>query len=240
MKVFDVQHEFQGSFTSTRATTKYIVVHHAAALYPTGTGIEDVRAVARYHTRDKGWSGIGYHVCLAEEINGGPVARYNVSDLNLQRAHILNRNHECVGVACLTNFTDLPDPKWIDALVVTLRDLKHIYPHATIVGHKEIAVPGGETICPGPRWNDWKPTLLARVAASEEPAPPQPWGTFPVHPALRSYHERSGGIWQPNRLAPGFAISEFDPATRVQQFERAAFRLKADGTVEALLRSEWS
>lgn len=164
MNRYNVAQEFQGLFTERRSRTRYIVVHHAAALYPTGTGIEDVRAVARYHL-GKGWSGIGYHIALAEETNGGAIARYDLSDLDLQRAHIWGRNHECVGVSCLTNFTGMPAQKWIDALAEVLRELVERYPQAEIVGHREITLPGRGTVCPGPAWLRWKPQLLESVAS---------------------------------------------------------------------------
>jgi hypothetical protein len=237
MNVYDVRNEFQGGYTTPRTSTRYIIVHHAAALYSPSAGLDDVRAVARYHTVDRGWPGIGYHIALAEETQGGAIARYNLSAENLQRAHILGRNDEALGIACLTNFTALPAKKWIDALVLALRDLRLRYPFSSIVGHKEVTVPGGETSCPGPLWHQWKPSLLAAVNSAGEPH--QPAGTFPVHPALKSYYDRSGGLWQPDRYALGHAISELDPTTKVQKFERGALRLKPDGTIDALLRSEW-
>jgi hypothetical protein len=124
MNVYDVRNEFQGGYTTPRTSTRYIIVHHAAALYSPSAGLDDVRAVARYHTVDRGWPGIGYHIALAEETQGGAIARYNLSAENLQRAHILGRNDEALGIACLTNFTALPAKKWIDALVLALRDLE--------------------------------------------------------------------------------------------------------------------
>lgn len=238
MNIHNVQSEFQGSFTTKRTSTRYLVVHHAAALYPTRNGIDDVRAVARFHTVDRGWGGIGYHICLAEATPDGPIERFDVSDERLQRAHILDRNDECLGVSCLTNFTGMPAQKWFDALAETLRDLNTRYPTAQIVGHKEIAVPRGQTSCPGPLWHQWKARLIAAVGVSG-PVPLQPWGTFPVHSAFKTYYERSGGLWQPDRYCLGWAVSEFDQNTRTQKFERGALRLRQDGTIEALLRSEW-
>ena len=82
MKTFDVQAEFQGTYTAKRRSTA-LMVHHAAALYPTHNGIQDVRQVANYHTHTRRWPGIGYHICLAEETQGGSIARYNCSDQSL-------------------------------------------------------------------------------------------------------------------------------------------------------------
>jgi hypothetical protein len=241
MNVYDVRDEFEGRYTTKRTSNAYLVVHHAAALYPTRTGIEDVRAVARYHTNDRGWPGIGYHICLAEESPNGPIARYDVSDPDLQRAHILDRNHQCLGVSCLTNFTGWPEQKWIDALVETLRGLKRQshFKKSKIVGHGEIAVPNGKTSCPGPAWPQWKQTLISAVEADHPVIVDKlPDGTYPVYSAFRSYYDRSGGVWQPDRACLGYALKPFDQATRVQQFERGHLRLNADGTVTALLLSE--
>lgn len=179
----NVQAEFQGGYTAKRGQTLYLAVHHAAALYRQPTGIEDVRAVATYHTKTRGWPGIGYHICLAEEINGGRIGRYNVSDLELVRAHVAWQNHIAVGVSCLTNFTGLPEQKWVDALAEVLAELTRRYPDAIIVGHKEIALGPTQspdhkdyrTACPGPRWVDWKGDLQAQVARLlAPPKPPTP------------------------------------------------------------------
>jgi hypothetical protein len=171
MQTYDVQDEMQGTYSLFRPSTPFLGVHHAAFRYPTRRGIDDVRSVARYHTREKGWPGIGYHIALAEETEGGPIARYNLSDLELQRAHIAYQNHQAIGVACLTNFTGIPEQKWIDALALVIRDLLTRYPNAQIVGHREIAVEGWETTCPGPRWFEWKPRLLELVRSGEAALP---------------------------------------------------------------------
>ena len=169
MKTYNVQAEFQGTYTAKRRSTA-LMVHHAAALYPTYHGIDDVRSVANYHSNTRRWPGLGYHVCLAQETQGGAIARYNCSDLSLQRAHIAHRNDQFLGVACLTNFNDrslhpggIPQEKWINALAETLRDLLEVYPDARITGHKDEAVRGWETSCPGDAWHLWKPDLLDRV-----------------------------------------------------------------------------
>ncbi|HEY1011149.1 MAG TPA: N-acetylmuramoyl-L-alanine amidase [Herpetosiphonaceae bacterium] len=250
LQQFDVQDEFQGGFWEPRTETTHIVVHHAAALYPQQRGIEDVRSVADYHVKTRGWSGIGYHIALAEITQGGAIGRYNLSRLNTQRAHIAMLNHRMVGVSCLTNFDahpgKLPIQKWLDALVETLRELVKLYPKARIVGHRDVALPGYETICPGSRWADWKPGLLKAVgspaAALPAPAPSLPAGTYPVDPAFLAYWQASGGTWQPARFAPGYATTPARPGqdgNQYQVFERAAFRLvTAENRIESLLRDE--
>lgn len=169
MQTYNVQSEFQGDYQRKRTSTRYLVVHHAAAQYASAKGIDDVRAVDRYH-KGKGWGGIGYHIALAEETQDGPIARYILSDPSLSRAGVAHRNHETLHVSCLTNFgSKRPAQKWIDTLAITLRDLLVQYPNAEIVGHKEIALtarqsPDGNdwsTACPGATWAMWKLNLLA-------------------------------------------------------------------------------
>lgn len=178
--VFDVRREFQGSFTARRTSTRFIAVHHAAALYPSAAGIDDVRSVARYHTQTRGWPGIGYHWCLAEITTGGPIGLYRCSDLDTQRAHVAYRNHEAVGVSCLTNFDvhpgGIPEPRWLEALTEAVGLLRAEYPDAQVVGHRDIALgpasPDGRdyrTACPGRMWPTWRARLLATPAPEADP-----------------------------------------------------------------------
>lgn len=163
MNTVDVRQTFQGGFTEYRVATRYIVVHHAAATYAPLKGIDDVRAIANYHVKTKGWSGIGYHRVLAEETNGNPPAQYIVSDPDLIRAHVAYRNHEAVGVCCATFFTGQPSLDWMNSLAAAVAELQQMYPQAEIVGHREIALPGWGTSCPGDAWPTWRPHLLALV-----------------------------------------------------------------------------
>jgi hypothetical protein len=184
MNTFDVQAEFQGNFRSVRPHTHFIAVHHAAATFSGQQGIDHVRAVARFHVDERKWPGIGYHVCLAEETRGGPIARYNVSDLEAVRAHVFQRNSEAVGVVCLTDFASrVPEQKWVDALVEVLRELKVRYPNAEIMGHRDLALSSAPTACPGGRWADWKSTLLERVAAGTSTDSPSGDDSTPDLPA---------------------------------------------------------
>lgn len=213
----DLKAEFQGCYTAKRTSTKYITVHHAAALYPQGSAIEDIRAVHRYHL-SKGWCGIGYHRVLAE--TGGsnsPIGDFWVSDPNLQRAHIAYRNHECIGISMLTNIDShpsaLPGSKWLAALIDAVADLKRMYPNAKIEGHRDLALPGYGTSCPGKRWYDWKGELLAEVdqALGNGTKLWRPYITTRNNVAVRTGPGRNYGIaWDGKCLLP--ADFEFDGA----------------------------
>lgn len=187
MDVRDLTAAYQGGYTIPRRQTRYLVVHHAAALYPSATGEQDVASIARWHTAGRGWPGIGYHEVLAEQVNGGPLAAYVVSDPDLQRAHVLGHNDDSFGICAATNFGDrLPEEKWIVALAERLAAARRRYPQAQIIGHKERTVAGGATSCPGTRWHEWKPRLLRLVDSIGRE---QPAGPTPTH---SSYTEYSG------------------------------------------------
>lgn len=214
MHTYDVRNEFQGGYTARRTSTRFLVIHHAADHYPQTNGLDDVRAIKRWHTgtppNGNGWPGIGYHIVLAEETTGGPIARYNVSDLSLQRAHVWGRNHEALGICCATDFGKArPAQKWIDALILVLRDLLARYPQAQIVGHKDIALPGHGTACPGDAWPRWKGDLLAALGPAPQPTPDPwlAWGTaYPLPPEQRLWGIPQ--LWSENARWLGEARSE--------------------------------
>lgn len=165
MNVYHVESQFQGAFHTNRRTTRYIVVHHAAMVYAS-YGIDVVKQIDYYHRVIKGWGGIGYHEIIVMNAQK-QLECYVLSDPMLQRAHVAYRNHEAFGICCATNFdafpNKMPNDAWMNALVERLRAAKDRWPNAEIVGHREIALPGWGTSCPGSRWYDWKGTLLARV-----------------------------------------------------------------------------
>jgi hypothetical protein len=116
----------------------------------------------------------------------------------------------------------------------------HIAVHETLIGHNEIS-PINRAHCPGSGCD-----LFAIAAAVNSPAPRPalPDGTFPVDAKLKDYYERSGGLWQPERYGLGYALTPLQPdpahpGAAIQKFERAALRLRPDGGIDALLRSEW-
>lgn len=172
LPVHDHQREFQGRFATPRTATRYIVVHHAAAHYKQLTGLEDVRAIARWHTQGRGWGGIGYHEVIAEQTNGGPVAAYLVSDPETERAHVFGRNHESYGICCAVDFgAALPEQKWINALRIRIAIARARWPDAVVVGHTDIALPGRATSCPGSAWPRWRHQLDTLTPAYSADAP---------------------------------------------------------------------
>lgn len=143
--------------TRSLAAINYLVIHHSAVNVDS-----TAKETARYHVEKLGWPGIGYHVLIhwdgsIEYCNNLTTASYNVAA----------RNHEVVGVCLLGDWTSrFPGDKQMEAagrVVLGLRtELKRTVP---IVGHREIAVPGHGTACPGNVWYQWKPKLPLVVPA---------------------------------------------------------------------------
>jgi N-acetylmuramoyl-L-alanine amidase len=143
-----------------RTHTNYIVVHHAAAVYSPGKACQ---SIFNYHsTKWPKYGRIGYQIVLQAEVNG-TIARYNVNPPDIQGANVAMRNHEVIGVCMATNLVGLIPNNWFVALVETVRAVQLMYPHAKVVGHKEIALKAYATQCPGVRWANWKAALYAAL-----------------------------------------------------------------------------
>jgi hypothetical protein len=190
MQVHDVRAEYQGSYTQQRDTTEYITVHHAAWTYE--PGIAAVKAVHAYH-KEKWGTGIAYHEALAEEADGSIVC-YTTSDPNLLRYGVASQNHRTFHISALTNFADrIPEQKWLDALAARVAAARARWPRAEVVGHKEIAVPGWETTCPGGLWHQWKPMVLNGSVAIETSHAPHWWQVPPRGIAVVRYEPHVDG-----------------------------------------------
>ena len=142
-------------------------------------------------------------------------------------------NHLSIGIelhhAVGENYTS----KQMQALTERVLEFIAVYhiPDTLIETHRFIALPAGRKVDPSD-WSDdefysWRASLYKTD---------QPLGTVPVDPRLKTYWEKSGGIWQKDRFALGYGTT---PLTNgVQLFERGALRLHPDGQIEGLLLSE--
>ena len=146
---------------------KWLVVHHTAGGYLKSGRPRDysAREIARYHTapgNEDGtggldWPGIGYHFLIHE--NGG--MEY-VGDILTIRYNVARQNDKVIGICLSGNFTrHWPPPKQLAATKKLLANLQYALGWAVpIMGHREIALPGFGTSCPGdtflegPRWKD--------------------------------------------------------------------------------------
>lgn len=144
----------------------YIVLHYSAGL----EGPVSPKNIAEYHVRPvaqggKGWPGIGYHFVIDEGIV------YHVGSVDTQRAHVLGRNDEGLGVCFAGTYdTTLPSARNVEAVKLLIEGLDDFYKHKKrLEGHNQ-QLPG-HTACPG-RINELIPTLRAPVPV---PVPkPQP------------------------------------------------------------------
>lgn len=130
--------KYNYKFTNTpasRSETKYIALHHAAAQ---NCEPWDINA---WH-KNNGWAGIGYHFFVTKEglvYEGRPIGTIG--------AHCSGKNICSLGVCCEGDYsvkTEMPEAQ-LQALKELLGYLKHKYPKAELVGHKDI----GASACPG-------------------------------------------------------------------------------------------
>jgi hypothetical protein len=104
--------------------------------------------------------------------------------------------------------------------------------------HRAVALPKGRkpdpSGCNDQTFYAWRTRLYAPVPPAPTPAPHSP------SPRFVASWNASGGIWQPDRLTPGFATSDeyVRDGRPHQNFERGVVRANPDNTVSWLLLSE--
>lgn len=114
------------------------IIVHCTASYE-GRNVT-VDAIRRMHVKERGWSDIGYHyvVYLDGSIHEG-------RNVNISGAHCTGHNSHSVGVVYVGGLDKNGKPKDTrtaaqkTALLKLLRQLKALYPKATIHGHREFA-----------------------------------------------------------------------------------------------------
>lgn len=118
---------------------EYLAVHTAA--FPHRNCDRDV--IDRWH-RERGWSGIGYHYVIINDLHdhladgtvqeGRPVSR--------QGAHVLGINDRSIGICCAGHGDQQPHTAAQRAsLLHLLSELMDEYPHVTVdtvIGHREV------------------------------------------------------------------------------------------------------
>lgn len=122
-----IHHEGWTPFTSTSAAATY----------------DRIESIRQIHTRDRGWSDIGYHFVIDRQgriIEGRPLA--------YQGAHVSENNPHNLGILVLGNFEkQTPSKKQIEALGRFARQMMqtHRVPASMVRTHQEIK----QTLCPG-------------------------------------------------------------------------------------------
>lgn len=137
MNIIQTDWKWNGTL-SYRSSTKYIVLHHAAA---SSCSAEQIDA---WH-KNKGWAGIGYHFFInkkGETYEGRP--------LNVIGAHCIGYNNCSIGICFEGNFeTETPTNLQILSGNNLIYYLKKIYPLTEIKGHRDLYL----TSCPGKNFN---------------------------------------------------------------------------------------
>ena len=135
-----------------RTTTTQIVVHHTAS------GDVSAETVHGWHSRKRGWGGIGYHYLIRQN---GAIERGRPEQMRGVHASRVNANS--IGIALAGNFETraMPDVQLV-SLAWLIRSIRGRHPHwrdLPVVGHSGV----GATACPG-RLFPWV-ELRRRLAA---------------------------------------------------------------------------
>lgn len=129
---------------------QWIAIHHSAV------DIDSTSlSIAEYHI-SLGWPSCGYHMCVHW---GGIVDWCN--DLETVSYHVSGRNRECIGICIPGGWSRVQPPE--QAVIAARNTVRWIRAQlgreVPVVGHREIALPGRGTSCPGDTWPLWKPRI---------------------------------------------------------------------------------
>ena len=128
---------FGSNLLKSKRSITEIIIHCTASR----EGVPlDVAAIRRMHIRERGWSDIGYHyvVYLDGTIHEG-------RNVNISGAHCTGHNTHSIGVVYVGGLDrsgrakDTRTEAQKAGLLKLLKDLKKLYPKATIHGHREYA-----------------------------------------------------------------------------------------------------
>ncbi len=119
-----------------RRRTDYIVVHCSATPPDSDIGADEID---QWH-RDRGWDGIGYHAVIRRdgEVEFG-------RHFDEAGAHVQGHNFRSVGVCMVGGIDDDGEAEnnFTEEQFESLRDtvvfLKRAYPHARILGHRDLS-----------------------------------------------------------------------------------------------------
>ena len=117
-----------------RKTTNFIILHCAATDAPGDVNV-DAKVIDGWH-RQRGFLCIGYHFVIKRD---GTVETGRHE--NVVGAHVLGENHDSIGVCMVgggskKEVNDFTPAQWT-SLETLVRSLKHEYPSAKILGHRD-------------------------------------------------------------------------------------------------------
>ncbi|QNJ57507.1 endolysin [Pseudomonas phage PlaquesPlease] len=132
-----------------RPTTDFIVVHCAATKASMDIGVREIR---QWHVQ-QGWLDVGYHFVIRRNGTVEDGRPHNVIG-----SHVKNYNSRSLGI-CLVGGIDAkgnPEnnftPEQFNSLKLLLIAQQRQYPHATIVGHRDL---DSGKACPSFVVSDW-------------------------------------------------------------------------------------
>lgn len=146
-----------------------VVVHHDGVLMAPGDrdysgstldeDLERIDAVHRHSVR-QGWGNFPYHTMASP--NG---RAFLCRDLQRQGSHIYHRNWGTLSVSLMGDLTARrpPDAQLCAAAACIVLMLRRLGRLVVIPGHKDYALPGFGTACPGDTWPGWRDRLLQFV-----------------------------------------------------------------------------
>jgi hypothetical protein len=148
-----------------------VAIHHDAAMMNPGdldySGSSLNEDMARLdiiyrHSLNQGWGGFPYH--LVASPNG---RAFYTTDVSLFGATVAARNHQLLGVALMGNFmlAQPGDTQLCAAARCLLATWALTGRLLAPWGHRELALPGYATSCPGDTWPQWSGKLLTYAAA---------------------------------------------------------------------------
>ena len=133
LEIIEKTYNWSGPLT-TRAATKYIVLHHRA-------GVGDIKSLHQLHLQT-GYTGIGYHFYIRKD---GTV--YRGRPINTVGAHCLGSNADSIGICFEGDYTreTMPAAQFLAGLQL-IRDIKELYAYTVDVKkHSDLY----NTVCPG-------------------------------------------------------------------------------------------
>lgn len=170
--IFDVRHIFPpqhaGSVGRPRLMSNLLglAVHHDGVIMAPGDrdyngttlneDLERLGAIYR-HGADQGWGGFPYQFVASP--NG---RLFYTTDVSLFGAHVARRNHELLGLALMGDFSATwPGQALLCAAGLGVVTAWHLAGRLLDVrGHREWALAGHPTVCPGDMRTGWQRDLL--------------------------------------------------------------------------------
>lgn len=174
-EVLDVRHLFPNEPNGSTATKRWtsalagIAVHHDGVIMAAGdrdyngtTLNEDLARLQAIYDRgiSEGWGGFPYHT-----VSSPNNRTFYTQDVANYGAHVARRNHQLLGHAIMGDFSSRAPRD--DQLCGAALGIITLY-HATgrlldFRGHREWALAGQGTQCPGDTWWTWQQRLVLAV-----------------------------------------------------------------------------